>query len=115
LPPAVVRQTIYEARTNLQQMGEGREMSCDSVKRSLSDGDGRVLRLRDLRAHPRACASCAEFKAGIATRRRDLALISPLPAAASAGLLHALLGAGHGGAGHLRVVAAIVQAMAPIL
>ncbi len=97
--PAVIRQTIYEGRVNLQQMGEGREMSCESVKQALSDGDGRVLRRRNLRAHLRACASCAEFKAGIATRRRDLALIGPLPAAASAGLLHALLGAGHGGTG----------------
>ena len=97
--PAVARQTIYEARTNIQRMSDGREMSCESVKHSLSDADGRVLRRRDIRAHLRACASCAEFKAGIATRRGDLAALSPLPAAASVGLLHGLLGGQGGSAG----------------
>ena len=46
--PAVIRQTIYEARTSLQRMKVGREMGCETVKQALSDGDGRVLRRRDM-------------------------------------------------------------------
>jgi len=105
--PAVVRQTIYEARSSLQQMSEGREMSCEEVKRAISDGDGRILRRRDMRAHLRACSSCADFRAGIANRRRDLAALSPLPAAASAGLLHGVLGGAHGGSGSGALAAAL--------
>ena len=97
--PAVVRQTIYEARTSLQQMKVGREMSCETVKQTLSDDDGRILRRRDMRAHLGACESCAEFEAGIAARQRDLAALSPLPAVASAGLLHGVLAGSQGGSG----------------
>ena len=53
---ANVKQTIYEARTALFSAREGREMPCDDVRRMLSDGDGRVLRGRGLRAHLRSCA-----------------------------------------------------------
>src|SRR3954451_20991488 len=35
---AVARQTLYEARQSLRQMDEGREMSCETVTRALSDG-----------------------------------------------------------------------------
>ncbi len=105
--PAVVRQTIYEARSSLQQMSEGREMSCEEVKHAISDGDGRILRRRDMRAHLRACSSCGDFRAGIATRRRDLAALSPLPATASAGLLHGVLGGAHGGSGSGALAAAL--------
>ena len=55
---ANVKQTIYEARTALFSAREGREMPCDDVRRMLSDGDGRVLRGRGLRAHLRSCAGC---------------------------------------------------------
>jgi RNA polymerase sigma factor (sigma-70 family) len=96
--PAVARQTLYEARLSLRQMDEGREMSCESVTRALSDGDGRVARRRDLRAHLRACASCRRFGEEIESRERDLAALSPLPALAAAGLLQGLLG-GHGAGG----------------
>ncbi len=95
---AVARQALYEARLSLRQMDEGREMSCAAVTRALSDGDGRVARRRDLRAHLRACPSCRRFSQEIESRQRDLAVLSPLPAAAAAGLLQGLLG-GHGGAG----------------
>jgi RNA polymerase sigma factor (sigma-70 family) len=93
--PAAARQTLYEARLSLRQMDEGREMSCERVTRALSDGDGRVTRRRDLRAHLRACASCRRFGEEIESRERDLAALSPLPAIAAAGLLQGLLG-GHG-------------------
>jgi RNA polymerase sigma factor (sigma-70 family) len=97
--PAVARQTLYEARLSLRQMEEGREMSCGSVTRALSDDDGRVIRRRDLRAHLRHCAQCREFRDELRRRRSDLAAISPLPAAAAAGILQAMFGAGGTGTG----------------
>ncbi len=96
--PEVARQTLYEARLSLRQMDEGREMTCEKVTRALSDGDGRVSRRRDLRAHLRTCAGCRRFRDEIAGRERDLAALSPLPAVAAAGILQGLLG-GHAGAG----------------
>lgn len=95
---AVARQTLYEARQSLRQMEEGREMSCDEVTRALSDGDGRVTRRRDVRAHLRSCAGCRAFRDEIKGRQHDLAAISPLPAAAVAGMLQGLVG-GSGAAG----------------
>lgn len=97
--PAVARQTLYEARLGLRQMDEGREMSCEKVTKALSDGDGRVARRRDLRAHLRSCASCRRFREEINGRERDLAALAPLPAVVGAGLLHSLLGGGHGAGG----------------
>jgi RNA polymerase sigma factor (sigma-70 family) len=96
---AVSRQTVYEARLSLRQLEAGREMGCEKVMRELSDADGRVTRRRDIQAHLRDCAECREFGESIATRRRDLAAIAPLPAAASGALLHAILGGGNAGAG----------------
>lgn len=95
---AVARQTVYEARLGLREMDAGREMSCASVTRAISDGDGRILRRRDVRAHLRSCSGCRRFRDEIDSRGRDLAAISPLPAAAAAGLLHGVLG-GSGGSG----------------
>ncbi|HEU5254241.1 MAG TPA: sigma-70 family RNA polymerase sigma factor [Solirubrobacterales bacterium] len=89
---ATIRQTLYEARLSLRQMEEGREMSCDEVTRALSDGDGRVIRRRDLRAHLRSCAGCRGFREEIKGRRQDLAALSPLPAVAAAGMLQGLVG-----------------------
>lgn len=99
---AVARQTLYEARQSLRQMEEGREMSCDEVARALSDGDGRVTRRRDVRAHLRSCADCRAFRDEIKSRQHDLAAISPLPAAAVAGIAQGLVGgsgAASGGGG----------------
>ncbi|HEU4462882.1 MAG TPA: sigma-70 family RNA polymerase sigma factor [Solirubrobacterales bacterium] len=99
---AVARQTLYEARQSLRQMEEGREMSCDEVTRALSDGDGRVTRRRDVRAHLRSCAECRAFRDDIKSRQRDLAAISPLPAVAVAGIAQGLVGgsgAASGGGG----------------
>jgi len=95
---AVARQTLYEARQSLQQMEEGREMGCEEVTRALSDGDGRVTRRRDIRAHLRSCTACREFRDEIEGRQRDLAALAPLPAVAAAGMLHGLLGGGSQGA-----------------
>jgi RNA polymerase sigma factor (sigma-70 family) len=102
--PAVARQTVYEARLSLRQMEEGREMSCETVMRELSDADGRVTRRREFRAHLRSCAGCRAFRDSIAERRTNLAAIAPLPVAASLGLLHGVFtgqasaAAGAGGA-----------------
>jgi len=96
---AVARQTLYEARLSLGQMEAGREMDCRKVTMALSDGDGRVTRRRDIRAHLRECEQCRRFGEGIGGRERDLAALSPLPAVAAAGLLQGLLGANAAGGG----------------
>jgi RNA polymerase sigma factor (sigma-70 family) len=96
---AVARQTVYEARLGLRQLEAGREMDCEKVTWQLSEADGRVLRRRDIQAHLRDCAECREFRDSIASRRRDLASLAPLPAAASSGILHALLEGAGGNAG----------------
>lgn len=94
---AVARQTAYEARLALHQMDAGREMTCETVTRVLSEHDGRVVRRRDLRAHLRSCSDCRRFRDEIDCRRRELTALSPLPAAAAAGILHGLLGGGGSG------------------
>ncbi|MFL5897584.1 MAG: sigma-70 family RNA polymerase sigma factor [Solirubrobacterales bacterium] len=93
---AAARQTLYEARQSLRQMEEGREMSCDVVTKTLSDGDGRMIRRRDVRAHLRSCASCRAFREEIESREREFAALSPLPVVAAAGMLQGLLGGAHG-------------------
>ncbi|HET7508730.1 MAG TPA: sigma factor-like helix-turn-helix DNA-binding protein, partial [Solirubrobacterales bacterium] len=96
---AVARQTLYEARQSLRQMGEGREMGCSEVVKALSDGDGRVARRRDVRAHLRSCAGCRNFREEIKTREHDLAGLAPLPTLAAAGMLQGLLGGSQGASG----------------
>src|SRR5437899_4149875 len=92
------KQTLFEARSSLQAFAEGREMECEAVRRAISDGDGRALRARDVRAHLRACSACSEFRALIDSRSAELqALAPPLPAAASASVLAGLLAHGGGG------------------
>ncbi len=92
--PAVARQTLYEARLGLRQMDAGREMECEIVTKALSDGDGRVRRRRDIRAHLRDCGHCRRFAEEIDSRANALAAISPLPAVAAAAMLQGLLGGG---------------------
>jgi RNA polymerase sigma factor (sigma-70 family) len=94
---AVARQTLYEARLGLRQMDAGREMECEAVTKALSDGDGRVRRRRDIRAHLRNCSHCRGFAEEIDSRSGALAAISPLPAVAAAAMLHGLLGGGTAG------------------
>jgi RNA polymerase sigma factor (sigma-70 family) len=94
--PAVARQTLYEARLGLREMDSGREMRCTAVTEALSDGDGRVRRRRDLRAHLRVCLGCQAFAGEIDGRRAELAAIAPLPAVAAAALLHGVFAGGAG-------------------
>jgi RNA polymerase sigma factor (sigma-70 family) len=106
------RQTVYEARLGLRQLEAGREMGCDAVMRELSDGDGRVARRRDMRAHLRTCESCRAFRAGIAERRGGFAAIVPLPLAISAGLLQSALNVG--GAGTAVATSAVAKSVATV-
>ena len=93
LSPAAARQAVYEARTALAELGEGREMECEEARRSISARDGRVLRGRKLRAHIRSCDGCRGFEASIAQRRNDFQILSPvLPGVAGAGILAGLIG-----------------------
>ena len=89
---AAARQTLYEARLSLRGMHEGREMSCSAVAKALSDGDGRVGRRRDLRAHLRECRGCRRLRDEIEARQLDLAALSPLPPMAASSLLSIVLG-----------------------
>ncbi len=106
--PAVARQTLYEARLSLHQMDEGREMDCAIVTKALSDGDGRVTRRRDVRAHLRSCPDCRRFRDEIDGREQDFAALAPLPAAAVAGLLQGLLGGGAASGGSSSAAGAAV-------
>ena len=95
LSPSAVKQAIFEARTALFSCREGREMACHDVRRMLSDGDGRVLRGRGVRAHLRSCPDCRRFRADLEQRPRALrALAPPLPVGSAAALLSQLLGGG---------------------
>ena len=100
--PGAAKQTVFEARNSLHELAEGRAMECETVCRAISDGDGRVLRGRGMRAHLRGCAGCRDFRAVIDTRKADLrALAPPLPAAAATAMLARVLahsaGGGHAG------------------
>jgi RNA polymerase sigma factor (sigma-70 family) len=93
-----VKQTIFEARAGLHECAEGRTMLCADVQRALSDGDGRVLRGRRVRAHVRSCRACRTFRTALAQRPADLAALAPaLPGSAGAALLAHLLPAVKGG------------------
>jgi RNA polymerase sigma factor (sigma-70 family) len=96
--PTAARQVLYEARQSLREMGAGREMRCDAVTAILSDGDGRVARRRDVRAHLRDCPDCRAFAEEIRTRGETLAAIAPLPALAAAAVIKGALAASAGGA-----------------
>jgi RNA polymerase sigma factor (sigma-70 family) len=92
-----VKQALFEARTSLHAYAEGRAMTCESVRRAISDGDRRALRARNIRAHLRSCAGCSEFQALISSREAELrALATPLAPAAAAAMLAGLLSQGSG-------------------
>jgi RNA polymerase sigma factor (sigma-70 family) len=89
------KQAIFEARQSLVELAEGRAMQCEDVCRRISDGDGRVLRGRRIRAHLRDCGACQAFAAGIRTREADMrAFIPLLPTTAAATVLTRAISAG---------------------
>jgi RNA polymerase sigma factor (sigma-70 family) len=94
--PAGAKQATYDARRALLELARGREMDCAAVCTVVSDGDGRALRGRALRAHLRACGDCREFRVAIADRRSKLAALVP---SVPTGLLEGVLGSAGGGAG----------------
>lgn len=95
---AAAKQLVYEARCALEDQDRGREMSCDLVRRAISERDGRVLAGRRIRAHLRSCEACADFKAGIEARRGDLRLlVPPIPAGLALSIADLLGGPGGGG------------------
>jgi RNA polymerase sigma factor (sigma-70 family) len=92
---AAAKQVVYEARSALHELEEGRELACETVQRAISARDGRVLRGRKLRAHLRACDRCRFFRQAIGRRQGDLnALAPPLSAPAATGILSGVLGGG---------------------
>lgn len=98
ISPSAAKQSIYEARVALRQVGEGRDMNCQRVQRKISDGDGRELRGRRVEAHLGDCAVCRSFKEAIGGRRAHLnMLFPPVGAAAAAKTLAAVTGAGPSG------------------
>src|SRR5215212_5022243 len=93
--PGAAKQAVYEARSALFQLAKGREMDCDDVRRRLSDGDGRSIRARAVRAHLRACSDCRDFRELTAARRSALASLMPtLPAGAAAEILRGAMAGG---------------------
>jgi RNA polymerase sigma factor (sigma-70 family) len=100
ITPGAARQTVFEARTALAEYGEGREVACDSIRRSISDGDGRAMRARRVRAHLRSCNSCRDFQLAVKVRRRELHLLAPgLSGGTAMALLQGVLGSGVAGGG----------------
>jgi RNA polymerase sigma factor (sigma-70 family) len=107
--PGAAKQTIFDARQAVFECVEGRAMACEEVRRLISDGDGRALRRRRVRAHIRDCGGCTAFAAAIPARSCDLRILAPpLAPVAAAGVLASLTGAGtaHTGGGVGAVAAA---------
>jgi hypothetical protein len=94
--PASAKQAAYDARRALHDLAKGREMDCAAVCTAVSDGDGRALRGRALRAHLRACAECRDFRNAIGDRRSKLAALAPVM---PSGVLESVLASAGGGAG----------------
>ena len=98
--PEAAKQAVYQARVALGELAEGRDMSCDEIRRKVSVEDRRLLRGRRVRAHLRGCSDCREFEHQIRERSGTLAGLAPtisVPGAAT--VLHGVLGGGAGGAG----------------
>jgi RNA polymerase sigma factor (sigma-70 family) len=97
---SATKQAIFDARKGLQAAKAGRAMECEPVQRAISDGDGRVLRARPMRAHVRSCSSCSAMRDAIGAREKELAsLFPPLPLLGGMALLERILQSGAGAAG----------------
>jgi len=71
------RRAVFDARSALHDALDGHAAACDSVRRTLSDGDRRRLRARGIRAHLRSCDDCATFERAIGVRQFDLHALGP--------------------------------------
>ena len=67
--PAAARQAVFEARSVLLSCREGRDTARADIRRTLSDGDGRVLRGRRVQAHLLSCGGCRAFRDDLACPR----------------------------------------------
>jgi len=85
---------IREAREALHDMDLGRDLPCADVRRTVSDGDGRVMRSRRVRSHLSTCAACAGFQGAIGGRRNDLAATAGVPVPAVGHILGAATSTG---------------------
>jgi RNA polymerase sigma factor (sigma-70 family) len=95
LSVGAAKQAIFEARQGLAELEEGRAMSCEEVRRRVSEGDRRILRGRRVRSHLRECAACEAFATAIPARQTELRAFAPaLPPAAAGMLLSRVIGAG---------------------
>jgi RNA polymerase sigma factor (sigma-70 family) len=98
---SAAKQAIFDARRSLLDLAEAREMTCEDIQRTISDGDGRAMRRRSVRAHLRGCRECMTFAAAIRTRRADLRALAPVLApAASAALFARIIANAPGHAAH---------------
>ena len=102
------KQSVYKARQALLEIGEGREMTCEHVRQTISERDGRLLAGRGVRAHLRACEGCRRFREGIGERGEALQAVTPVLAIPlGAKLVAGVLGSGsHGGASGAATLAA---------
>ncbi|MEA2233970.1 MAG: hypothetical protein QOD83_3786 [Solirubrobacteraceae bacterium] len=91
------RRAVFDARSALHDLVDGRATACVSVRHKLSDGDRRSLRARGIRAHLRSCDACASFERSITVRQADLHAIGWLPGATGVGLLGGIGVAGGAG------------------
>ena len=109
---AAAKQSVYESRCVLQALQEGRQMDCDVVRRTLSDGDRRMLRGKQLRGHLRSCAGCQDFERALHERPAHLAALAPpLPLAAATAMLSGVLGAGAGAGGGFGTGGGLIAAL----
>ena len=96
------KQLVYEARSALQELRDGHEMSCELVRERISADDRRLLRGRKVRSHLRGCQPCRDYEEAIRRRRTAFALLAPplSPIFAAAVLQEVFAGGGaSGGAG----------------
>jgi RNA polymerase sigma factor (sigma-70 family) len=94
------KQTLFEARSSLHELSQGRAMDCEAVRQAISQRDGRVLRGRRIRAHLHACEDCQTFREAIGSRQAELRALAPaMPVPAATAVLAKLLTGG--AAGHM--------------
>ncbi|MCW3032113.1 MAG: sigma-70 family polymerase sigma factor, partial [Solirubrobacterales bacterium] len=93
ITPAAARQTVFDARSALAELAAGHDEQCSTIRRTLSDGDRRVVRGRRVRSHLAGCTTCRAFEEHLRSRLRVLALVPAPPAAAAAAALQSFLGA----------------------
>lgn len=97
---AASRQLVSTARRGLHEREIGRAASCRSAQEAILAAEGRLPRLRALRAHAKHCPECRAFRTELRLRPRRLALAAPpLAPLAASQILSGVLGGGPGSGG----------------